>query len=740
MPRIGVGSMIAYDGDLCQIIDLSGSAVVLVDTRGSARRVRLVDLLLPADEGGLAQLSRDAHDEAAAHATTLDGVLWVTASKKAREKAQRIAADVRELSTGYRSGTPAIAEAGEPRTEYDVLLTKIGTRKRAKALERGVSLRLVDEWCQRYRKYGEPGLLDGRSMKSGTLLQNLDPDWLDTCTSVLADLSDQAKVRKLVVLGWIEDRVRQRTLRGDYGDREVRRPSPTTANKVLDELARGKGLFQGSTKTKRSVNGRPAPPYGRLIASRPGEYLLLDTTRLNVFALDTMTGKWDSVEMTSALDLYDRTIKGLRLSPRSSKSIDVASVLLESMQPFDRPSSWRSDAEWPYSGIPDSILIDTDRIRVERFWTAADADKRKRQQAERLAHGQDHRPASTTADGVLPETIVVDHGKVYMSEHTTNLCARLGISIQPARIAMGSDKGAKERFFGTIEQLLQELPGYKGRSVDTRGKDPENEVVYTIQQLEQIVREWIATVYHHTPHSSLADPHLPGVLMTPIQAYDRGIAVAGRLRLPLDRNLLLEMLPIKMRHFNHYGVDIEGLKYTGDIVSKYQNRSRVITTKQRDWAFHYNPDDLRYIYFNDPDDGKWHILKWIRIDELDMPFSMDALEHAKRNALTRGGKKDVEGSLVALLTRLGIARGDTPREKLIAARLTAQQQDSALRLDQPTSLSTVRKLMEAHHASTGSTALVLPADEEPPITLHEDHPKNADLASEGFYDDVLDDL
>jgi transposase InsO family protein len=64
---------------------------------------------------------------------------------------------------------------------------------------------------------------------------------------------------------------------------------------------------------------------------------------------------------------------------------------------------------------------------------------------------------------VVPETIVVDHGKIYVSEHLTSVCQRTGISIQPARLRTGRDKGPVERFFRTIcEDLLQALPGYKG--------------------------------------------------------------------------------------------------------------------------------------------------------------------------------------------------------------------------------------------------------------------------------------
>jgi hypothetical protein len=41
------------------------------------------------------------------------------------------------------------------------------------------------------------------------------------------------------------------------------------------------------------------------------------------------------------------------------------------------------------------------------------------------------------------------------------VCQRFGISIQPARIREGRDKGPLERFFRTVrEGLLQYLPGY----------------------------------------------------------------------------------------------------------------------------------------------------------------------------------------------------------------------------------------------------------------------------------------
>ena len=86
-----------------------------------------------------------------------------------------------------------------------------------------------------------------------------------------------------------------------------------------------------------------------------------------------------------------------------------------------------------------------------------------------------------------------------VSEHLTSVCRRMGISIQPARLRTGRDKGPVERFFRTLrEDLLQALPGYKGPDIHSRGVNPEDDAFFFLDELEAIIREWIATVYHRT--------------------------------------------------------------------------------------------------------------------------------------------------------------------------------------------------------------------------------------------------
>lgn len=69
----------------------------------------------------------------------------------------------------------------------------------------------------------------------------------------------------------------------------------------------------------------------------------------------------------------------------------------------------------------------------------------------------------------------------------------------------GTDKAWVERWFRTIDEMLQKLPGYKGKDIASRGEAPESEAGYTIPQLEQSIREWIATVYHLRPDGGLVD-------------------------------------------------------------------------------------------------------------------------------------------------------------------------------------------------------------------------------------------
>jgi hypothetical protein len=229
----------------------------------------------------------------------------------------------------------------------------------------------------------------------------------------------------------------------------------------------------------------------------------------------------------------------------------------------------------------------------------------------------------------------------------------LGISVQPARPLTPTDKAAVERFFRTLsEGLLAALPGYKGPDVYSRGKDPESCAWFFTSELEQVIREWIAGIYHRRRHAGLADPQVPGLEFSPEEMLAHGTARAGRLRVPSHPGMVFDFLPVAWRTIQHYGVEIGGLRYNGPALTRYRNKTSPFTgTHAGKWPVRYDTDDVSRVYFQDPADNVWHELAWEHAQQVAVPFSAEALAYARRMVLAEGRHVDERRALTELLDR-----------------------------------------------------------------------------------------
>ncbi len=486
---VEVGSRLACDGELWTVAGMEAGCVVLAGRAGSRKRVLTATLL--ADPATRLLGPGEAHPPPAG--SVLDDL-----SDPERGQLQERLGHVREVVTGYRSGCAELAGPGEPRPEYDPSLPLM-LRYRAKAAELGAGPRTIERWVAAVRDTGPAGLIDRRGLRPAGPLAGVDGRWLACCRTVLDEHTDASRPTRQLLLARVAAR-----LEAEFGPGEVKAPGVRKARAVLDELSRGTGAFTGATKQKRSIAARPAGAYGRLRATRPGEYLLLDTTPLDVFAMEPLTLRWVGLELTIAMDLFSRAICGLRLSPVSTKAVDAAVVLFETLHPASRRTT--GAGLLPYGGLPDAVVVDA---ATSEFASAG-------------------RGGAGGLPGVAAETVVVDHGKVYLSEHVLAVCERLGISVQPARPLTPTDKAAVERFFRTLrEGLLVALPGYKGPDVYSRGADPEGCAYFFTGELEQVIREWITGIYHCRPHEGLVEPQAPGLALSPAEMFEAGVAQAG---------------------------------------------------------------------------------------------------------------------------------------------------------------------------------------------------------------------
>jgi transposase InsO family protein len=435
-----------------------------------------------------------------------------------------------------------------------------------------------------------------------------------------------------------------------FGPGAVRLPGKTAAYQRLKVLSKGRHAF-GSGKARRSVANRPKGVLGRLRSNRPGEYLVLDTTPLDVFAMEPITMRWVGVELTVAMDLFTRCILGLRLTPVSTKSQDVANVLYQCVTPPRDPAD---GDRWPYHGVPRNVLVGTEE---------PDGVSQRR-----------------TGDlpACLPEAIVVDHGRQYLSTHVIGVCARLGITIQPAIPHKPTDKPTVERFFRTLrEQLLQHLPAYKGPDVYSRGKDVEDKAFYYVSELEQIIREWVGSVYHRTQHDGLCIPEIPRAQFSPIEMFEIGVAKTGGLLLPANRDLAYEFLDVRWRTIQHYGVEVDGLRYDGSGLNLYRGeRSPSGGVHAGKWPIFVDVHDVRHAHFQDPHTQQWWRLDWEHSACLNQPFSIDAVDYAKRVGVRENRHLDPQRAVRDLLTAWSRDEVETRRDRSLARRLSAQRQGS----------------------------------------------------------------
>lgn len=694
---LAIGSKVAHDGGTWTVVALTGAHATLEEQPAGRTQAVAITRLLTAPDSRLL-------DVLAAPIPSVGPVLANLAESELTDVCER-AAHVRELLSGYRSGSAADALPGEPREPYRPGTPRMG-RYRAKAEELNMGGATIRRWVAAYEIDGEAGLVDARHHRAKDPLRGIDPRWLDELSRVLDEHVGASRPTRELLLDRVDARVTEQ-----HGAGAV--PKRWKAKRALTEVSRGTNAFVGSTKAKRSIANRPTGPYGRLVATRPGEYLLLDTTPLDVFAMDAITLRWVRLELTVALDLCSRCIVALRLSPVSTKSVDASLVLYEAVCPDSKART--SGGILPYPGIPSRVFI------------------------------ADSEPADGLP-GVAPETVVIDHGKIYVSAHLRSVCQRLGISIQPARPYTPTDKAAVERVFRTIgEDLLTALPGYKGPDVHSRGERPEQEAFYFVDELEQIIREWVAERYHRRPHQGLVHPDVPGLELCPRDAFEMGVARAGRMLVPARADLAYDFLAVEWRTIQHYGVELHGQRYNGPALNKYRDRrSQVTGVNAGKWPIRTDCDDISRVYFQDPKTNEWHTLLWTHHSEIDVPFSAEALAYARRLAAKTQRFPDDRRALAELLERWNAGLTRNPAERRIALRLSQQRNDRLMNATDEvasvTDLASVR-------AVTNRTAAPTDTDEESDelvdaLAGDDDDPDEldalpADELDDRYYDDAF---
>ncbi|MDG5808566.1 transposase [Streptomyces ossamyceticus] len=567
--------------------------------------------------------------------------LLSTVPQEQRLRALDLERHVREVETGQ----PVPGGKAAIKPQYDPASTTLAEREQAKADElaaqgwSGVSRATVRRWRTRYHADGVWGLVVKR--RGSTRLDRAAPQVVEALRVLLPQEALRSRSR-----GW-KKRMHRETqwwLDARHGAGVVEVPAKSTFNKLIDTVEASLGL-QGTVTQRRARAARPAPPFTPTLALRPGEIVMMDSSPLDALVVldDGVVGR---LELTTAVDVAMGGLWGV-LRPEGTKLTDVAVLLAQMMTPVVMRPGWDAALSMAASVVPHERLIAVD----ERLKDAA------------------ARPV------IVPETVVVDQGKVFVSPATQAACESLGVSLQPVPPANGPAKGHVERRFGSVNtEFVQWLPGYTGSHVGERGTRVEQEKLWTVCELQALWEEFLVH-WHHRPHEGLRHPLMPKKVLTPNQMWAALLPVTGYVPVPLSADDFVELLPVRWQPITDAGIRFGYRTYDDPCLNGHRGQHSGVASKEGRWEVHHNPYDPTRIWVRLP---KGFVeVAWIHATSVSLPFTHHVWEHICKVVERTGSREEHEVELALALD--AFLKRAARKEKLSASerRVVAKSRAAA---------------------------------------------------------------
>ncbi|CAL9676924.1 hypothetical protein SUDANB176_07860 (plasmid) [Streptomyces sp. enrichment culture] len=637
-----VGAHVVYRGQTWQVAALQGQQVYLLQ-EGDAEMSLLLGRLFA--DPGFEVVGAQAPD------TVPQWGLFETVPLAAQQRALAWLPHIREVETGWPH--PEGSREGQAmRPEYDPQRWTLAQRDAAKAKEltalgfTRVTRTTVERIRHAYRKQGLWGLVDKRTVPTHGRHPTGYADER-VVAAVLEALRRQRGRSKGTVKG-LQVLVGQ-ILEDTHGRGVVEMPSRSTFYRLVSVLADpaerpGRPARTATTPVRTSSS---AP-----VVLRPGEQVQIDTTRLDIMAV-LEDGSLGRPELTIAVDVATRSILAAVLRPHSTKAVDAALLLAEMAVPHPARPAW-----------PKSLHLSPAEVPYERMLSLD----------ERL-EGAAVRPV------IVPETIVVDRGKIYLSQGFVAACETLGVSVQPDPPRRPQAKAVVERTFGAINDLFcQHVAGHTGSNPQRRGSNAAAEARWTIPQLQDLLDEWITCGWQNRPHDGLRHPVLPKTALTPNQMWAALITISGYVPVPLTGADYLELLPVRWQPITERGIRLDYRTYNHDILGPHRGQRSGVASKDGKWEVHHNPHDARQVFVR-LTDGKLHEIPWIHRDHVHQPLNDALWRHIQTEVEQRGDRETHEADLADALDQLlrrthspagtehNTRRRRTPRSGSTAAQL-----------------------------------------------------------------------
>lgn len=629
------GDRVRFDKTVHTVVGVSGTLTLVADEQAEVTAIRLAELQAKADFEVLGERSRAPMLSSTAIVHQLpqevvDEALWWE----------------RHLQEVIHGLAPDAPPGSCPRIGYEPAATTLTQREQAKAAElaaagHAVNVSKVKRQRQRYEAGGLAALVDQRPLRQPSRFGRADARVVEAMQQAIAEATN-ASTRTASFLVWRTGEILAQRTDAD----EVVVPSRATLYRLLGKLTVGLHTT-GSARTRRSQNSSPDGPFSTVGAAAPGELVQIDSTPLDVLVLldDGTPGR---VELTGMIDVATRTVPAAVLRP-TMKSVDASVLLARALSPEPMRPGWAEALAMSRSVLPHRRLLAID---------------------ERLEHAA-ARPV------IVPSTIVVDQGKVFISRNFRASCAVLGINLQPTHPGSPAEKPHIEKMMSAVGTLFaQFVSGYTGSNTERRGRKVESEPLWSMLELQELLDEWIVAAWQNRPHDGLRDPAAPGRMFTPNEKYAALVESAGYVPVAVSADDYIELLPACWKAINAYGVKLKHRTYDAEALNGLRRQPSGIAARKNLWEVHYDPYDVSRVWLRnhwDPAAG-WIILFWKHLRRDGVPFGELAWDHV-RAQMPKATEEEIAAAVQNLLRRAN--QGPPPathpskRDRRVAARTRA---------------------------------------------------------------------
>ncbi|UBQ02528.1 hypothetical protein [Curtobacterium sp. TXMA1] len=565
------GTAIELGGQLLTVEEI-GTTVILRDRSGKSHTAPLAEVV-------------DAFQSPDHHGTnpTLLHSVMQRMTEAARKKLAKDLDIVQLLTTGLHTEDhpdDPVPDALNPKllpikdridelTDINIPHRRIGGKAKDRCVQWASERRRISRIWQQYELMGAFGLIDKRYFNERRFRAN-QAHW-DDLEKFLRDNNDAStwSLNTAATLYMASRKERGIWESDHYGIR-------TYQDMVSALRAEFPELGQGSASTRRSAAHRPPASGQKRLAHRPGEIVLMDTTKLDVFVEDPNSGEPVRVELTIAVDLYSCAILGFALAmTTTAETLGLCLADILRTKPHAAVREWSYPADvmgaQPYLGIPGSLLL-------------------------------------------TPECIVVDNGKPYTSKYFMMQVRRLECTYEPHRTYTPTDKSPVERAFGSLKtKKISKIPGWLAGSVHDRGAHPEKDRLWTIPELERRLRVFVDQ-WNFEENRDLRIDEDSLVPSSPMMLLNHGLHEFGAVPVSPAKHDWVRFLPWKAYAIQPNGIRMHtGLLYQNAALLRELAKDRRATPDGK-LQIYYDRSDLRSVYCFDGD-GKVHELKWERWNE-----------------------------------------------------------------------------------------------------------------------------